>query len=218
MILAAALAATIVTSGPRPAAAASPAVIVYEVQPGDSLWGICQRAYGDPLDWPAVYAANKQKIGADPNLIYPNQVILLVHEPLAGTTEGSHTSAVDLGGSTRTGGHRSRRSAPPRGSSVAGALSGHLACTGLERLWITAGGNPHYAFIAAEIAMAESGGWQYATGRAGEEGYWQINPVNYGLATYNPLGNARSAIILSRDGTWWYPWTTWTSGAYRGEC
>lgn len=98
------------------------------------------------------------------------------------------------------------------------APHGTLGCSGLETLWIDAGGSHGSAFIAAEIAMAESGGNQYATGAAGEEGYWQINPVNAGLATYNPIGNARSAIILSRDGKNWTPWTTYISGAYIGRC
>jgi hypothetical protein len=66
--------------------------------------------------------------------------------------------------------------------------------------------------------MAESGGQQYATGAAGERGYWQINPVNGALSTYNAYGNARSAVIMSRNGTNWYPWTTWSDGAYAGRC
>jgi hypothetical protein len=95
---------------------------------------------------------------------------------------------------------------------------GTLGCTGLESLWRSAGGAYSSAFIAAEIAEAESGGRQYATGPAGERGYWQINPDHGSLSTYDPYGNARAAVIISNDGRNWSPWTTYTSGAYIGRC
>jgi hypothetical protein len=98
------------------------------------------------------------------------------------------------------------------------ASGGTLGCAGLERLWESAGGSYGAAFTAAEIAMAESGGNQYATGAAGERGYWQINPVNGSLSTYDAYGNARAAIVLSGNGVNWTPWTTYTSGAYIGRC
>ena len=97
-------------------------------------------------------------------------------------------------------------------------LSGHLGCGGLESLWVAAGGSRAEAFMAAEIAMAESGGYQYATGPYDERGYWQINPDHGALSTYDPYGNARAAIIISDNGGSWYPWTTYTSGAYVGRC
>jgi Lysozyme like domain/NlpC/P60 family len=103
-------------------------------------------------------------------------------------------------------------------AATGGVPSGTLGCSGLAQLWVDAGGNPADRVTAADVAMAESGGRQYATGQAGEEGYWQINPVNGSLATYNPLGNAKAAIVLSADGTNWSPWTTYTSGIYAGRC
>lgn len=45
----------------------------YTVQPGDTLWGIAQRAYNDPEDWDTIYDANKGVVGNNPNLIYPGQ-------------------------------------------------------------------------------------------------------------------------------------------------
>ena len=43
--------------------------------------------------------------------------------------------------------------------------------------------------------------------------------ARYGaLSTYNPLGNAKAAVVISDDGRNWTPWTTFTSGAYRGRC
>jgi hypothetical protein len=101
---------------------------------------------------------------------------------------------------------------------VSTALSGHLGCGGLEALWVAAGGAYAAKVTAASVAMAESGGNEYATGHAGERGYWQINPDHGSLSTYDPIGNARAAIVISDDGRDWSAWTTFTSGLYAGRC
>jgi hypothetical protein len=44
-----------------------------DVQPGNNLWRIAQRSYGDGLRYTEIYRANETKI-RDPNLIYPGQV------------------------------------------------------------------------------------------------------------------------------------------------
>lgn len=100
---------------------------------------------------------------------------------------------------------------------------GTLGYAGLERLWEQAGGSPRAAFLAAEIAMAESSGQQYATdtngGRSTDRGYWQINDAAHGsLSTYDAYGNARAAVIISNNGRDWSPWVTWQTGAYQGKC
>ncbi|MEP1031097.1 MAG: LysM peptidoglycan-binding domain-containing protein, partial [Alphaproteobacteria bacterium] len=43
------------------------------VQPGNSLWRIARRVYGEGVQYTIIYRANKQQIG-DPDLIYPGQV------------------------------------------------------------------------------------------------------------------------------------------------
>ncbi|MEM9032319.1 MAG: LysM peptidoglycan-binding domain-containing protein [Pseudomonadota bacterium] len=43
------------------------------VQPGNTLWGISQRTYGDGLLFVRVFEANRDKI-RDPDLIYPGQI------------------------------------------------------------------------------------------------------------------------------------------------
>ena len=105
--------------------------------------------------------------------------------------------------------------------SAAGG-GGTLSCSGLEALWESAGGSPGTAFMAAEIARAESGGRQYATDNDGngtvDRGYWQVNSINGALSTYDPAGNARAAVELSGDGTNWSPWVTYQTGAYQGQC
>lgn len=100
--------------------------------------------------------------------------------------------------------------------------SGTLDCTQLEQLWEAAGGNPAAAFMAAEVATAESSGRQYAyladSNGTADMGYWQINTSHGSLATYDPRGNARAAVIISSDGTNWWPWVTFDNGLEYGKC
>ena len=169
----------------------------YTVRPGDTLSSIAQRFYGNPADWHWLYQANRSVVD-NPNVIYPGEVLNVPYEPPARSTTST-----------------------PAGSGVltsSATLSGTLGCPGLEELWEEAGGSDAQAVMAASIAMAESSGQQYATGAAGERGYWQINPDHGSLSTYDPLGNAKAAVIISDDGTNWTPWTTYTSGAYLGRC
>jgi hypothetical protein len=46
-----------------------------KVIPGDTLWDIAQTVYGDATRWPEIYAANTDVVGADPDLIFPGQVL-----------------------------------------------------------------------------------------------------------------------------------------------
>ena len=188
----------------------------YTVRAGDTLSGIAQRFYGRAADWPTLYQANRSRI-RQPGLIYVGQLMSIPGTPTTSHTTTSHTSTSHTTGGTHTTAYRPRHSKPTHGAPVT-TLQGTLSCGGLEALWRSAGGAPWAEVTAASIAMAESGGRQYATGSAGERGYWQINPVNGALSTYNAYGNARSAVIMSRDGTDWYPWTTWVDRAYAGRC
>jgi hypothetical protein len=108
----------------------------------------------------------------------------------------------------------------PGGKVHSTSLSGTLNCTQLEELWESAGGSPSAAFLAAEVAMAESSGRQYATDDDGngtvDEGYWQVNSIHG--TTYDPLGNAEDAVRISDDGTYWKPWVTYDHGREIGQC
>jgi LysM repeat protein len=55
---------------------ATPAARSYTVQPGDTLYGISERYWGNGKYWPALYQANRSTI-SDPNLIYAGQVVTI---------------------------------------------------------------------------------------------------------------------------------------------
>jgi LysM repeat protein len=177
-----------------------PATRTYIVRSGDTLSSIAQRFYGNAADWPYLYHVNESVVH-NPNVIYVGEKLNVPYDPPANAASYApkHAQAATL-----------TSSAVP---------SGTLGCTGLEALWEDAGGSHGEAFMAAEIAMAESGGNQYALSPTNDYGYWQINGSHGpALATFNAYGNARAAIIISNDGTDWDPWTTYVTGAYEGRC
>jgi LysM repeat protein len=177
-----------------------PASRHYTVRRGDTLSSIAERFYHNPADWQFLQKVNSAEV-KNPNLIFAGEVLSVPSDPPAMTAAYTPKHA------TRT-----------TVLTSASRLSGTLGCAGLEELWEQAGGSSGQAITAASIAMAESSGQQFATGAAGERGYWQINPDHGSLSTYDPLGNAKAAVAISDDGTNWTPWTTFTSGIYRGRC
>jgi len=179
-----------------------PATRTYTVRSGDTLSSIAKRFYGNTADWRWLWHVNSSVVH-NPNAIYAGEVLKIPSGPPGNAASYAPKHAKT--GTTLT--------------SSATHLSGTLGCSGLEALWEAAGGSHAEAFMAAEIAMAESGGRQYALSPTNDYGYWQINGSHGpAMATFNPIGNAKAAIAISRDGTDWYPWTTYTSGAYAGRC
>jgi nucleoid-associated protein YgaU len=57
-------------------AALTPSGSQIVVQPGNSLWRLARRTYGDGLRFSVIYEANKERV-RDPDLIYPGQVLTL---------------------------------------------------------------------------------------------------------------------------------------------
>jgi len=199
----------------------------YHVRSGDSLSNIADRYYHSAGDWQYLYHVNDKTV-PDPDLIYAGQRLLIpatapAHytltdyapkhakpaPPAASTvSETSHSIDSQSSGGTAEGGTVVEQS----------AAQGMYSCSGLEQLWEQAGGSSADAFMAAEIAMAESGGNPNAVSPTDDFGLWQINGSNGSLATLNPFQNARSAITLSGNGANWDPWTTYHSDAYSGKC
>ena len=172
---------------------------IVTVQPGDTLSELAGTYCGNPGDWTYVYTQNEKTIGSDPNLIEIGQKLDIV------CTENSTMADITV--------------KAPKITVRNTALGGTLSCSGLESLWEQAGGNPGSAFLAAEIAMAESGGNQYAVSPTSDYGYWQIN-ASHGpaQATFNALGNAEAAIAISGNGSDWSPWVTFQENLYEGRC
>ena len=181
-----------------------PATRTYTVRPGDTLSSIAERFYGKSADWSWLWHVNESVV-SNPNSIYAGEVLKIPSDPPTHAASYSAKHAKTATTATLT--------------SSASRLSGTLGCNGLEDLWEAAGGSHAEAFMAAEIAMAESGGNQYALSPTDDYGYWQIN-ASHGpsMATFNAMGNAKAAIAISDDGSDWGAWTTYTSGAYAGRC
>jgi LysM repeat protein len=191
----------------------------YRVVSGDTLSKIAQRFFHNN-DWQYLYHVNAKTI-SNPNMIYVGQKLMI---PASAPAHYSLTNYVPkhakTAASTRTitASSSSTKSHSSSTVVVQSAAQGHYSCSGLEQLWEQAGGSPAKAVMAADIAMAESGGNPNAISPTNDFGLWQINASNGALATLNPFQNAKSAIELSSNGTNWGPWTTFTSGAYAGRC
>jgi LysM repeat protein len=215
---------------------AASATVTYHVRSGDTLSKIAKRFYGNPGDWAYLASVNAKRI-PNPDMIFVGEPITIPPAVPSGFTLTSYTakhakaathprsvgggsgSKGRSGGSGKSSGTRTIGGTPDGGTVVVQAgPGGRYSCAGLEGLWKAAGGNPADAVMAAEIAMAESGGNPNAISPTSDYGLWQINSSNGALATLNPAANAHSAVVLSRNGTNWSPWTTYTSGAYRGKC
>ena len=196
--------ATTVTEQAHTTALVKQAARTYRVRSGDTLSEIAARFYHNPARWTWIYAANRSKIH-NPNSIYVGEKLTIPYHAPTGTAAYTPRHAKKPQSTVLT--------------SSAKKLSGNLSCSGLEALWKAAGGAPGSAFIAAEIAKAESGGRQYAHSPTNDYGYWQINGVHGPrMATYNPIGNAKAAIAISSNGHNWRAWTTYVTGAYHGRC
>jgi len=208
----------------------------YVVRSGDTLSKIASTYYHKAGDWQYLYHENDKTI-SDPNLIFAGENLVIPASVPANFTLTNyvpkHAAPVQAAPVQAAPAQPAQpatsvteTSAPSHSSSGAGGLAdvvqsapqGSYSCSGLEQLWEQAGGNSADAFMAAEIAMAESSGNPNAISPTDDFGLWQINASNGALATLNPFENAKSAIDLSDNGTNWGPWTTYTSGAYSGKC
>lgn len=193
----------------------------YRVASGDTLSKLAIRFFHNH-DWQYLYHVNAKTI-SDPNRIYVGQELLIpasapARYALTGYVPQHAKPAAPTTRTVSTTDSASTSHSSGGTVVVHSAVQGHYSCSSLEQLWEQAGGSPSHALMAAEIAMAESGGNPNAISPTDDFGLWQINASNGALATLNPLQNAKSAIALSNNGTSWGPWTTYTSGAYAGRC
>jgi LysM repeat protein len=219
----------VTVSAAKPARhAAAAAGTYYNVRGGDTLSKIANRFYGNPGDWQFLFHENAKAI-SNPDLIFTGERLLIPATP-------ANVSVTDYTPRHASYAPKHARPAAPATHTVSETVThaashqsggstevqrtsqGMYSCSGLEQIWEQAGGSASHAFMAAEIAMAESGGNPNAISPTDDFGLWQINASNGALATLNAFQNAKSAITLSGNGTNWGPWTTYHSGAYSGRC
>jgi LysM repeat protein len=201
----------------------------YTVRNGDTLATIASRFYHKAADWQYLYQENAKTV-SDPDVIFAGEKLTIPatvpasfkpasYAPRHAKSAESAAPAVRTLVSSSTGSSHSTATTDVLVQKAAvPTAGGSYSCSGLEQLWEAAGGNPADALMAAEIAMAESGGNPNAISPTDDFGLWQINGSNGALATLNPAANAHSAIVLSDDGSNWNAWTTYHSGAYSGRC
>ena len=127
----------------------APPAARYVIQPGDTLSGIAA-ALAVPGGWPALYAANRARIGPDPGLIRPGTVLAIPHP------------AVPRAPVPRPG-HRLHPPTPPPGPASGGQppLPGRTAApptaagmpSWLKTMLLTAGLAIGAAFLAEPVLL-----------------------------------------------------------------
>lgn len=177
------------------------------VRRGDTLTKISFDDCHVASDWSGIYAANRSKI-KDPNLIYPNEVLVLdckqeaLRPVYVARTDGDGDHDNDQSdAAVRVVVHTPRHI-----NSVShGAL--YYSFTGLENLWVSAGGPSWAESAAAAVAECESGGRSNAYNPSGATGLWQILGSVVGGNLYNPYVNALNAVAkFKASGDTWAQW------------
>jgi hypothetical protein len=179
------------------------AATLYTVQRGDSLSGVAQRFYGTTRWWPGLWQANRDVIGADPEVLRNGIVLEVPARP-------------DTRAKTPRLGHRHAVYQPQHaaGDAVAAVYRpaaaviyrrGMFSYAALENIWMAVGGRPYVAPHAACIAERESGGDPGAVSATNDYGLWQIHNDPGALS---PAASARAAVRMSGNGRNWSAWTT----------
>ncbi len=90
------------------------------VQPGNTLWGIASRAYGEGILYVRVFEANRDRI-RDPDLIYPGQVFVVPQPEGSGAQQGAASGASAGGSDSDSGGASDEASVGRSGGASAGS-------------------------------------------------------------------------------------------------
>jgi LysM repeat protein len=177
----------------------------YQVRAGDTLSIIAASQYGNSSTWPALWWINRKAI-PNPNSLQVGQTLKLsswhptvswlLEDALAASGSGAPASIVTT--------------AFVKQSSA--GYSADYSFSGLEALWVGAGGPASVESSAAAIAECESGGSVTAYNHSsGASGLWQIlgAPQNWTGSTdwFNPYTNAQAAVAKFKGaGDTFAPW------------
>lgn len=187
----------------------------YIVRPGDYLSLIASRKCGQAGDWTGIYAASRAVIGADPDMIYPGQrlVVRCAAVPVALRRPVIATTAVRVAGDSDGSAARPvvHHDPPPaRGGTGSGSFldpAGQLTRDEVGELWLEAGG-PSWAEGQAEaVSYCESGWNTRAYNPSGASGLWQILGEVVPGDVFDAFVNAENAVAKFRaSGDTWAQW------------
>lgn len=117
-----------IVGGHAPPPAAPACAATYTVQPGDNLWDLALRYYGNGALWHVIYNANTQVVGSNPNYILPGEQLCI---PPRGVAAGSSLLPMPYqvaAGDTLSG--LARRFYGDAAKYCLIACANHIACTG----------------------------------------------------------------------------------------
>jgi LysM repeat protein len=154
--------------------AAAPAVRVrvYIVQPGDNLWSISLKFYGNGGDWSRIWYANRAQI-PDPNLIRVGQQL-------------------DIPGPVTSQPPRSTPAAP---AAPAPATASEVQQSGTPMYYITQASRAtglSVAVVKAQNYVESSYGQDMGPSSAGAMGPWQFEPYTWPSYSSAPFSEATS--------------------------
>lgn len=161
----------------------------YTVKTGDTLSSIAGHyVHGD---WEGLYWANRQVIGGNPNIITQGEKLQLKTEAGYKPPVISEATSVTVASVTKNTYHVTTHSTP---AVVVESSSGTYSYSGLEALWVSAGGPASVEAAAATIAECESGGNAAAENPSGASGLWQILGTPFPGDPFDAATNARMAV------------------------
>lgn len=194
----------------------------YRVRPGDYLARIAAQFCGDPSRYPNLASANNL---ADPNVIYPEEILKLAchaalkavltgqvsapsQQPSQPASQDEQDSSQQPASQPQSQDSQSQQSQPAtQPQATVTGLSGTLSYSGLEQLWVAAGGPAWAEAQAATVAECESSGNQYAQNPSGASGYWQILGQVVAGNIFDPMVNAENAVSkFHASGDTWSQW------------
>ena len=123
----------------------------YAVQPGDSLWTIAQRFYGNPLLWSRIYYANQSQI-PDPNVISIGQALTV---PGSGTARAATNAASATPARTGTPSSAPAQTGDQYKNPIGPGLTPGRVDMGVDY----GGAGPVYALGNGKITSVYNSGW-----------------------------------------------------------
>lgn len=153
---------------------------IYTVKAGDSLSLIARHFYHDARMWPHIYRANRDHIGADPNLIYPGQRLTI--------PRGARGVSLHL--PERAAAHHVPRPRHHGATASWGGLPGVPAQAARYIRQAAAATGMPVGVVAAQNKTESSYGENMGPSSAGAMGPWQFEPYTWPSYSAAPFSEA----------------------------